>query len=111
MRAGEFRHRIYIEQPVLTQSASGEMTPNWVPFATVWAKIKPLHGREALVANQPLAALDTQIGIRWSPFLDQISESWRIKHNLVVYEIKSIAHIDLAQREIEMQCKSGVAGG
>lgn len=111
MRAGEFRHRIYIEQPVQTQASSGEVVSTWAPFATVWAKIKPLHGREALVANQPLAELDTQIGIRWSPFLDQISETWRIKHNLVVYEIKSIAHIDLAQREIEMSCKSGAADG
>ncbi len=111
MRAGSLRHRVTIEQAVATQSASGAETVAWVEYGTVWASLEPLRGREGLVADQPLAEIDTKITIRWSPFLSQIVAKWRIRHQETIYDIKSPIPVNFAQRQIELLCRSGINNG
>lgn len=45
--AGELTERITIEQSTATQNEVGETTLTWATFATVWAKVQSLAGREA----------------------------------------------------------------
>lgn len=45
--AGELTERITIEQPAKAQNSVGETTLTWSTFATVWAKVQSLAGREA----------------------------------------------------------------
>lgn len=45
--AGELTERVTIEQPANAQNAVGEATLTWSTFATVWAKVQSLSGREA----------------------------------------------------------------
>lgn len=111
MRAGQLRHEIQVQYPVIVQGPSGEEVVTWGAFGTLRAEITPLNGREALVANQPLSELDTVMLIRWSPNNDQITTKWRIIHDRIIYDIKNVAHVKLAQRMIELRCKSGANSG
>ncbi|NBW19609.1 MAG: head-tail adaptor protein [Caulobacteraceae bacterium] len=45
--AGELTERITIEQPAKGQNEVGETTLAWSTFASAWAKVVPLAGREA----------------------------------------------------------------
>lgn len=45
--AGELTERITIEQPAESRNAVGEPILSWSTFATVWAKVESLSGREA----------------------------------------------------------------
>ena len=45
--AGELTERITIETPAKGQNEVGETTLTWSTFATVWAKVQSLSGREA----------------------------------------------------------------
>jgi len=45
--AGELTERITIEQPTESRNAVGEPILSWSTFATVWAKVESLSGREA----------------------------------------------------------------
>ena len=45
--AGELTERITIETPTKAQNSLGEATLTWSTFATVWAKVQSLAGREA----------------------------------------------------------------
>lgn len=45
--AGELTERITIEMPAKSQNDMGEAALTWSTFATVWAKVQSLAGREA----------------------------------------------------------------
>lgn len=111
MRAGPLRHEIQVQYPVITQGASGEEVITWGAFGTIRAEVLPTRGRESLIANQPIADLDTTIRIRWSPNNEHITAKWRVVHDRVIYDIKNVIHVNLAQRIIELLCKSGVNSG
>lgn len=112
MRAGRLKHRIEIDEPVTTQTASGDEVVTWTAFGTVWGSIEPLKGRERLQAGEIIADMDTRINIRWSAHVDRIEAGWRLKHGGVIYNISSPpAEVMMEQREIEMMCKSGANDG
>lgn len=107
MRAGALRRRLIVDEPVTSQADNGEEIVTWRTAEIVWGSIEPLHGRELLQSNAIGADLDTRIHIRWSPRVDLINAKWRLRHDSTIYNIKSIAHIDLRKREIEMLVNSG----
>lgn len=111
MRAGRLRHRLTVQEPVISRGDSGEELITWVTRGTVWAAIEPIKGKEALTANQILADMDTRIVIRWSEFADDITAKWRLKHKTTTYNIASLSHKNLGQREIEIISKTGLNDG
>lgn len=112
MRAGELRHRIQIDRPESMQNDTGEEVTEYVPAATVWGSIEPLRGRErALAGTDITATMDTRIKVRWSPFIDGINAEWRLRHQDIIYNIESIAHIEMRHREIEIMAYSGINKG
>lgn len=108
MKAGAIRHRVVVEEPILSQNATGEEEVSWALVGKVWAAVEPLKGRERLQAAQINAAMDTRIRIRWSEAMDRMNATWRLTHRAVVYNIVSIAHLNMARREIEIMATSGV---
>lgn len=111
MRAGAINRRIYIDEPVTTQDATGDEVVTWTEFAQVWAAIEPIRGREALVNSASLAMMDTRITVRWSPEVDEVNPEWRLRYKETIYDIVSLAHIRTGKRTIEMLCKSGANNG
>jgi len=111
MRAGKLSERIVLEQPTSVQDATGDPVVTWVPRATVWASVRPIRGREALMAGQLLTAMDTRIIIRWSPTLEAVSTKWRVREETTLYDIVSVVNVDDGDRQIELMCKSGTNTG
>lgn len=46
------RHRVLLQQEVLTDDDSGGFTRSWQDVATLWAEVLPLEGAERFVAGQ-----------------------------------------------------------
>lgn len=111
MKAGKLDKRLDIEQPITTQDSAGSPVVSWLAVGTVWASIEPIKGREAMTANQNLAIMDTRIKVRAHPLLSSINAKWRVKYNGLIYNIVSVAHIELGNREIELMCVSGANDG
>lgn len=111
MQAGALRHRVAFERNSETQGPSGQPRPSWEPVRTVWASLEPLAGRERVVAAAEVAELDTRIRIRYSPEFDPMTAKWRAIYRSVIYDIKSVANVNMADREIELMAKSGVNSG
>ena len=111
MRAGKLDKRLDIEQPISTQDSSGSPVISWLAVGTVWASIEPIKGREALTSNQVLGTMDARIRIRQHPLLAAINPKWRCKYNGQFFNIISVAHIALGNREIELMCLSGANDG
>lgn len=111
MRAGRLRHRLIVEQPNVTRDDAGAEVPGWSVVATVWSGIEPLKGTENFQAGQILASVDTLIVVRWSPLLAAMSAKWRFRFpeltNPVTYNVQSVVHTNLGQREMRVMCASG----
>lgn len=115
MQAGKLRHRVFVEQPVVSRDpASGAELISFAPVGPpVWASIEPmLRGREIESGGQILTVLDTTIVLRWSPLFDAMTAKWRIREawgpNPTIYNIGAPpVQTNLGKREIRVLCRSG----
>lgn len=111
-RAGRLDKRVLIERPVTAQTPEGSEVTAWQAVGGArWAAVEPVSGREALTANQLLATMSTRIVLRWTPTLDQMNSTWRIKHGALIYNIGQIVHRDMGHRELEVMVSSGANNG
>lgn len=108
---GEFRHRVAFDAPVTTKGASGQRSTDWTPSMTLWADVEPISGRERVVAAAEVAEVDTWIRVRYSRQAAGIAPNWRARFRGVVYDIKAVANVSMADRKIELLAQSGVNQG
>ena len=73
-----------------TQNSLGEMIETWPVFATVWAQVKNMAGREKIDANARRADADVQFMILW---LADVVPTMRIVFDGRNYDILAIAEI------------------
>ena len=102
MRAGKLRQRVTIQDKSVSQNTYGEEVITYVDWATVWAAVEPLRGREFLEGRQITAEVSTRIRIRYR---SGISPEMRVKFGSKVYDVHSIIHIEEREREIHLMCQ------
>ena len=64
INAGNLADRIVIEQATETRNSVGEVTLSWSTFATVWADVQALSGREAERYGQIVGFTGHKVTIR-----------------------------------------------
>lgn len=111
INAGQLKHKVQIQQPIMVQNETGEEVPDWQPVGEYWANIEPLNGREILQANVNLSEMDTRIHVRWSTSLQSMTTGWRILFKNIIYDVKSALVPDFARKEIEILAQSGINQG
>ena len=67
INAGKLTDRIVIEQATETRNSVGEVTLSWSTFATVWADVQALSGREAERYGQIVGFTGHKVTIRQLP--------------------------------------------
>ena len=67
INAGNLVDRIVIEQAAETRNSVGEVTLSWSTFATVWADVQALSGREAERYGQIVGFTGHKVTIRQLP--------------------------------------------
>jgi SPP1 family predicted phage head-tail adaptor len=67
INAGNLADRIVIEQAAETRNSVGEVTLSWSTFATVWADVSALSGREAERYGQIVGFTGHKVTIRQLP--------------------------------------------
>jgi SPP1 family predicted phage head-tail adaptor len=77
MQIGKLRHRVIIQEKVLTPDGQGGNSQSWREFATVWASVESQGGREFQTARQTRATLTDQVVMRYRA---GITSDMRIVH-------------------------------
>ncbi len=111
MRAGKLRHYVTIEQQVAgspQQFGSGEPDEAWAAFATLWAGIRPLSGRELFLAQQAASRVDYEVEIR---YLAGVTAGMRVAHEGVYYNIEALLDPELRHERLILRCSSGLNAG
>ena len=97
--AGDLIQRIRIERPVKTRNSLGEQLVTWEEFATVWAAVEPLSGRELTSLRAELADVTARIRIRYRP---GVRPEMRIVHGAAIYNIASAIDVGSRHQELEI---------
>lgn len=108
MRGADLRHQIILQQPGGSQDVVGQRTTTWTDFATVFAAVQPITGREQFLAAQQQASTTHMITIRWSPNLATIDSSWRVKYGTRVFVIDQVRNTDERNIELVLTCTEGL---
>lgn len=101
MEAGKLRHRITIQSATQTTNGFGEVTKTWATFATVWAAVEPLTGREYMQARQAEASVTTKIRIRER---SGVTERMRVSWGAHVFDIDAVLADPTNAREMVLMC-------
>jgi len=102
MRAGALNHRITIERATESANSYGERTKTWSEFATMWASIEPLTGREFYQSKQIGTETTHNVTIRYKA---GITQKMRVKYGSRYFDIESV--INEKERGVKMflMCK------
>ncbi|MBN1807188.1 MAG: phage head closure protein [Sedimentisphaerales bacterium] len=96
------RHRVELQQFAESQDGYGEMVREYTTYATVWAEIKPLQGKELEHAQQISAETDFQIRIRYNP---AVASEHRVVFGNRVFEITAVKNTEERNEELVLMCK------
>lgn len=99
VRAGRLRDRVTIEEKTDGDpDAKGTRSPSWSAFATRWARIVPLTGREMYTADQVYAEATHRIELR---YLADITPAMRVTFGSRVFDIEGVIN-DERMRETHL---------
>ena len=99
MDFSKLRHRITFQKPGGTaKNGMGEDVPVYTDFATVWAAVEPLTGREYTESQKIRAETTYRVTVR---YLAGITPNMRIVHHDKTLNIASVLNVD--ERNIELQ--------
>ncbi len=88
------------------QDANGEMVPGWPTFATVWAEVEDISGREYVVAGSTQNSVTTTMTIRYRA---GVIQNMRVMMGAVPYNIEAVLGQD--KKELLLMCSRGVNNG
>jgi SPP1 family predicted phage head-tail adaptor len=104
--AGLLDRRITIQSATITQNAIGEAISTWSNFATVWASVEPISGREFWAMQQVHAEVTVRIRIR---YLAGVLPKMRITGSgSKVFNIEAIINPAERNGHLELLCSEGV---
>jgi len=101
MRSGKLRNRITIQKPDDAASGWGGAT-TYSTYATVWASIKPITGKETLALRQDVGEVTHLVTCR---YLANVTPSMRISFQGKYYDILFVKDIDTRHHELQMEVK------
>lgn len=105
MRSGPLRCRITIEAPVETPGSDGSILTTWETYATMWASIEPLIGREYFAQQREQATVSHKIRMRHMP---GITHKTRVVWNSRLFEIESVFNVGERNRELLLMASEAV---
>lgn len=112
MRAGSLRQLVTLQQLLAgTDDGGGGIAEspdneNWSDFATLYAHVEPLSGRELFQAQQINDQLTHRITVRYYP---GVLSAMRVKYGTRIFIIESIIDVDERHREIQLMTRELVA--
>ena len=102
MEAGNLRHRITLQRPAGGDASDPNGATEWGNYATAYASVLPLRGRELWEAQAAQSTIDHRIMLRWRP---------GVKHNTRVllggrkFEVLNIIEQGERYEWLQLMCR------
>ena len=102
MEAGRLRKRITIREKKVTRDEYGAEVPTRVIFASLWASVEPLVGREYLESKQVQSEVSHKVKCR---YLAGITPSMEVWLGVRIFTVQSVINIHERGAEMVLMCK------
>lgn len=86
MKAGQLRHRVFLQDRVSTTDDIGQPSSSWLTTATVWADVRYLSGLSAIKSGADVSVSKCSIRMRHRA----VSAGQRIVYGNEVFEIDAV---------------------
>lgn len=110
------RHRLILQQEVLTPDDGGGFSRSWEDVAQLWAEIQPIagggsrldvsSGREIVAGEQVVGILSHRIMLRWR---SGVTSAMRLVFEGRVFNIRYVAVAHEDKEMLELLVQEGVA--
>lgn len=107
---GSLIHRIELQRPVSSQSASGAVDKSWLSVGTFYAKRLGAKGREYYAAGVELGVIEQAFQIRHNSVVAAVDATWRLIFEGRIYNILG-AEESTSRDYLTLLCKSGADRG
>ncbi len=108
MNVGKLNRRITIQQRTEGLDSYGQPNQSWIDVATVWANIKPIKGRELLIAQSMRSEVTHNIDIRYRT---GITAAMRVNYNGRFFNIQAVIDENERHQTLALQCTEGTNDG
>jgi SPP1 family predicted phage head-tail adaptor len=102
MNIGRLRKRVQLQQLVRNQDDFGEAVPSYSTYATVWASVEPLQGRELEFAQQISAEITHKVTIRYNA---AVTSEHRVVYGERILEIEAVINPEERNEMLILMCK------
>ncbi len=109
--AGDLIHRPIIEQPPSPDQVDGAGQPDaskWTTLYTVWARIRPLSGRELIAAQSVQNETTHEIAMRWRT---GITANMRARWKGRYFNFLNVRNLDEADEWLVILASEGLRSG
>jgi len=103
MRAGKLRFLVSLQSATAVEDDYGEDVTTFTEYASVYADIIPLSGKEFFAAQQVNSEITIKVIIRYR---DDVKASHRVVYNNQVFEIAAPPiNVRMRNRDLQLLCK------
>jgi SPP1 family predicted phage head-tail adaptor len=103
VRAGQLRHRVTLQSPVVTTNTLGEeLVTSWADEATVYASVEPLAVREYFASQQLAMETTHMVRLRGR---SGIRPKWRVLHQDRVFDVQGVRDVEERGIETQLLCR------
>ena len=101
MNIGKLRHRVKLQGLTENQDGYGQAVKSYTTYATVWASIEPLSGREIEHAKQITAETNYRITIRYN---GNVKATDRVAFGDRTFEITAVVNPEERNEYLVLMC-------
>lgn len=101
IRAGQLRHSVTIQRAIETRGADGSTAQTWITYASVFAAIEPVSGREYFAAQAEGSDVTHRVTIR---YIKGLTTKDRVLFGTRTFDIESILNTGELNAELVLMC-------
>jgi len=102
MNIGKLKKRVQLQTLARNQDSFGEAVPSYSDYATVWASVEPLQGRELEHAQQISAEVNYRVTIRYNA---KVNSEHRVVYGERILEIEAVINPEERNELLVLMCK------
>ncbi len=102
MEPGKLRKQVQLQELAENQNDYGEKIPSYTTYATIWASIEPLQGRELQYAQQIIAETTHKVVIRYN---SKVEATHRVVYGDRILEIEAKINFEERNEYLVLLCK------
>ena len=106
MQPGQLDERVTIQSQVRVADAGGGYAESWQDVATVWARVRPLSGRERDMGEQLESPRDYRVTIRRR---SDVTTAHRLVWRGAALNVRFVADAGPRPLYMDLDCQRGVA--